>query len=55
MFKQVCLAHQLPIQGDAGFPPGLPTEENVLEAVFPYVLVVPDEKERYKHNAELDE
>lgn len=33
----------------------MPTEENVLEAVFPYVLVVPDEKERCKHNAEFDE
>lgn len=48
------LAHQFPIQGHAGSPPGLPTEENVVEAVFLYVLVVPYEKERRKHDAELD-
>ena len=49
------LAHQLPIQGDAGSPPGLPAKENVVEAIFLYVLVVSYEKERRKHDAELDE
>jgi hypothetical protein len=33
----------------------LPTEENVLETIFLYVLVVPYEKERRKYDAELDE
>ncbi|MBQ5507453.1 MAG: hypothetical protein IIT85_10020 [Prevotella sp.] len=49
------LAHQLPIQGDAGSPPGLPAKENVVEAIFLYVFVVPYEKERREHDAELDE
>ena len=49
------LAHQLPIQGDAGSPPGLPAKENIVEAVFFYVLVVPYEKECREHDAELDE
>jgi len=48
-------AHQLLIQGHAGSPPGLPAEENVIEAIFLYVLVVPDEKERRKYDTELDE
>jgi hypothetical protein len=33
----------------------LPTKENVVETIFLYVLVVSHEKERRKHNAELDE
>lgn len=49
------LAHQLPIQGDAGSPPGLPAKENVVEAIFLYVFVVPYEKERREHDAELNE
>ena len=53
LFYRKWLAHQLPIQGDAGSPPGLPAEENVVESIFLYVLVVPDEKERSKHDAEL--
>ncbi len=49
------LAHQFSVQGHTSFPPSLPTEENVVEAIFLYVLVVSYEKERRKHNAELDE
>lgn len=49
------LAHQFPVEGDARSPPGLPAEKNIVEAIFLYVLVVPDEKERRKHDAELDE
>ena len=49
------LAHQLPIQGHAGSPPGLPAEENIIETIFLYVLIVPYEEECRKHNAELDE
>jgi hypothetical protein len=33
----------------------LPTKENVVEAIFLYVLVVSYEKKRRKHNVELDE
>ena len=49
------LAHQLPIQGDASSPPGSQTEGYIVETIFLYVLIIPDEKERRKHNAELDE
>ena len=49
------LAHQFPIQGHAGSPPDLSAEENIVEAISFYVLVVPYEKECCKHDAELCE
>ena len=49
------LAHQFFVQSHTSSPPSLPTKENVVETIFLYVLVVSYEKERRKHNAELDE